>query len=77
MSIKLCDGKYEFYIDDVTGRFMCKRYDSSWRDFVGDKAVHALYEHALELQARVAELEDERLRRKPELVREALWGAMP
>ncbi len=50
MSIILCDGKYEFYRDEITGNLLCKRYDSHWLAFVRDKAITALYEYALALQ---------------------------
>lgn len=55
MSIKLCDGKYEFRLD-ATATLISYRNGAPWRDFIGDKAVHALYDHALELQAHKAEL---------------------
>jgi hypothetical protein len=36
-SVKLDDGKYEFYLNDA-GRLLCERYGEPWREFVGDKS---------------------------------------
>jgi len=46
-SISLEGGKYLFYLDGFT--LKCKRYDEDWREFLGDKAVSALFEYALSL----------------------------
>lgn len=62
MSIKINDGKYHFFIAEgghENGCLICWRYGEPWRDFIGDKAVHALYDHAVELEARVKTLEGE------------------
>lgn len=47
-SITLCDGKYEFYRD--AAGLLCKRHGEPWRDFLGDKAISALFEYALEMR---------------------------
>lgn len=52
MSIKL-DDKYEFY-EEPEFSLKCKRYGEPWRDFVGDKAVYALFKRAEELQEHFA-----------------------
>jgi hypothetical protein len=54
-SVKIYDGKYEFY-EDERGMLMCKRHGESWRDFVGDKAVHGLFSYARDLEEKVHEL---------------------
>jgi len=44
--IILENGKYRFYVkDDI---LCCDRYGEPWRDFIGDKAVHALFQECLE-----------------------------
>lgn len=48
-SIVLCDGKYEFYRD--AAGVLCKRNGEPWRDFLGDKAISALFEYALNTPA--------------------------
>lgn len=45
-SISLCDGKYFFFLD-AKGTLICDRNQESWREFVGDKAVYALFQEAL------------------------------
>ncbi len=45
--IILCDGKYRFWMDGTTLR--CDRHGAPWRDFVGDKAVTALFQEARDL----------------------------
>ena len=50
----LCDGKYTFYVAGVS--LYCDRYADHWREFVGDKAVHALFDKCIELQKTVDEL---------------------
>lgn len=40
--IKLENGKYTFQLFQ-DGTFRCLRYDETWRDFTGDKAVFALF----------------------------------
>jgi len=45
-SIKLSDGKYEFYEHNHIVR--CDRYGERWREFIGDKAIRALFDHATE-----------------------------
>jgi hypothetical protein len=47
--VELCDGKYTFYVDEK-GILKCLRYGIAWRDFVGDNAIHALYDKIIELQ---------------------------
>lgn len=51
-SVKIYDGKYEFY-EDERGMLMCKRNGELWRDFIGDKAVHGLFSRVVELEARL------------------------
>ena len=52
--IVLCDWKYTFYRKDHS--LYCLRHGEEWRDFIGDKAVNALFDLALEAIAkRVAE----------------------
>lgn len=41
--IKLEHGKYTFQHDTETGRLTCLRHGEAWRDFIGDKAVFALF----------------------------------
>ena len=43
--LSLCDGKYEFVEKDSV--LHCYRHGHEWRDFVGDKAIHALFDLAL------------------------------
>lgn len=54
--MKLCDGKYDFSVG-LSGVLFCDRYREPWRDFVGDKAVHALYNHAVELERKLADIQ--------------------
>jgi hypothetical protein len=49
-SVKLDDGKYEFYIPYGQGSLRCKRYGEQWREFVGDKAVRSLFDEVLRLR---------------------------
>lgn len=47
--IVLESGKYTFR-QDAEGRLYADRYDEAWREFVGDKAISALFDYAVELQ---------------------------
>lgn len=47
----LDDGEYDFYIDKITHSLMCKRYDKYWREFLGDKAIIALFNYATQRPA--------------------------
>lgn len=51
--IELEDGKYTFKVVEDT--LTCKRYNEDWRIFLGDKAVMALFQYALKLQAKIAD----------------------
>ena len=53
-SIKLSDGKYEFYEHNHIVR--CDRYGERWREFIGDKAIRALFDHATEQAEQIAGL---------------------
>jgi hypothetical protein len=70
--MKLCNGKYEFY-RDVAG-VLCKRHGEPWRDFIGDKAVNALFEYALQLEHELSEAQAtiQRQLRYAEAVAEAM-----
>ncbi len=46
-TIILEDGKYEFR-RMKNGSLLCYRHGESWRDFVGDRAVGALFDECLE-----------------------------
>lgn len=43
--VVLGDGKYHFYLDQ-RGVLCCDRHGSKWREFLGDHAVHLLFEEA-------------------------------
>lgn len=51
--ILLEDGKYAFQVMDHA--LTCKRYNEDWRDFLGDKAVYALFQYTLKLQSKLAD----------------------
>lgn len=54
----LCDGKYTFRCTE-SGFLVCDRYnEKGWRDFFGDKAVHALFDEVIRLR--------EKARRSPD-----------
>ncbi len=55
-SISLSEGKYKFTETEYV--LICLRYGEPWREFVGDKAVGALYNHDLALRT-----ENKRLRK--------------
>lgn len=57
--MRLCSGKYEFYVDRDNHALFCKRHGQDWRDFVGDKAVRALFDYAEELEKRIESLEEQ------------------
>jgi len=40
--ITLDEGKYHFYIKDYS--LYCDRYGEKWREFIGDNAVHSLFD---------------------------------
>jgi len=42
--INLYDGKYTFK-EQEDGSLICLRYGEKWRDFIGDNAVHALFNY--------------------------------
>lgn len=46
----LLDGKYIFRLDTDTHTLVCLRYGEPWREFVGDKAIHALFDEVLRLR---------------------------
>lgn len=48
--ISLCEGKYRFGMDD-RGVLVCFRHGESWRTFIGDNAVLALYRELVDLRA--------------------------
>ena len=55
MTVKLCDGKYEFYVDGYT--LKCRRHGQDyWRDFTGDKAIHALFDAVVEKEQTIIQL---------------------
>jgi len=59
-SIRLEDGKYTFRRDS-RGFLSADRYDQQrWRDFIGDKAVCALFDYALALRERLFAITDEK-----------------
>ena len=53
-SITLSDGKYEFYEHNHIVR--CDRYGERWREFIGDKAIRALFDHATEQAEQIERL---------------------
>ena len=53
-SITLSDGKYEFYEHNHIVR--CDRYGERWREFIGDKAIRALFDHATEQAEQIKDL---------------------
>lgn len=56
--VVLCDGKYEFVRDPFCG-LKCLRHGESWREFVGDNAVHELFEEVLRLRGELSMAQDE------------------
>lgn len=48
--VNLCDGKYKFKEED--DGLICLRYGEPWREFIGDKAVHALFDLCWEMKER-------------------------
>jgi ubiquinone biosynthesis protein UbiJ len=56
--VNLEGGKYTFHVS-ASGVLMCDRLGQPWRSFLGDKAVAALYDRVLELEAANNLLEDE------------------
>jgi len=54
-SLVLCDGKYKFY--RINGTLVCDRLGDQWREFVGDKAISALFD--ADLSARSANVDTE------------------
>lgn len=55
--IEVEDGKYRFEYNPAVGILICKRNGEIWRDFIGDKAVYALFSKIQELSQKVEELE--------------------
>jgi len=53
--ISVCDDKYLFF-EDEHGTLRCTRNGEPWRDFLGDKAVSALFTYCLELENPVNDL---------------------
>jgi hypothetical protein len=53
--VKLLEGKYTFHKSDYEGSLICLRYGDPWRRFVGDKAVHALFDECVDLRNKLAE----------------------
>ena len=51
------DGKYKFQ-ETEEGPLICLRYNFPWRVFLGDKAVHALFDKCLDLQEEVNRLKE-------------------
>jgi len=47
--LTLCDGKYTFYRHPDNGTLLCDRYGEPWREFIGDKAVAALFDAAMQV----------------------------
>lgn len=41
------DGKYKF-IEEKPGLLVCYRYGEKWREFIGDKAIYALFQYAIQ-----------------------------
>ncbi len=46
--IILEEGKYRFHKENYL--LCCDRHGESWRDFVGDNAVHALFDECIDLK---------------------------
>ncbi|AHK11189.1 hypothetical protein S14_77 [Shewanella sp. phage 1/4] len=59
MKIDLCDGKYTYILDEVTGVQEVLRYGEPWRkdDLIGDNLV-------LSMAQRIVELEEELYKEK-------------
>lgn len=57
MSIDLCEGKYHWHDDGIS--LQCRRNGIEWRDFTGDNALKALYDHATDLQAENKKLKEQ------------------
>ena len=53
-SILVCDGKYRFYVSN--GCLHADRHGEHWRDFIGDKAVHALFDELSAARDEIARL---------------------
>lgn len=51
--INICDNKYTLIYNDNTGDFNCLRYNTEWRNLVGDKMVFALFCEILELRKKL------------------------
>lgn len=47
-ALTLEDGKYTFRMEGFS--LYCDRYGEPWREFVGDKAISALYVHARDMR---------------------------
>jgi len=56
--VVLCDGKYEFVRDPAYG-LKCLRHGESWREFIGDNAVHELFGEVLRLRGELSMAQDE------------------
>ncbi len=54
--IMLGDGKYTFIKDGTTENLECRRYGEKWRDFIGDNAVHSLFNFAFDAQREIEAL---------------------
>lgn len=61
--VRLQDGKYVFYLKK--GVLCCDRYNEPWREFVGDHAVHALFDALCEARD---ELEKQKVGGPPPVV---------
>jgi hypothetical protein len=44
--VVLHGGKYRFWVDE-RGALRCDRNGTGWRDFIADKAVHALFDEVV------------------------------
>lgn len=54
MELSVDNGKYTFIFDEKTGNFEALRYGEEWRSLVGDGAVLALLQHAVDLESETA-----------------------
>lgn len=50
-TIRVEGGKYTFISNN--GVMSCLRYGEQWKDYIGDKAVGALFDYAKELEDRI------------------------
>ena len=71
--VSLYEGKYIFRLNLDNWHLTCLRHGEAWREFVGDKAVHALFDKAFEVEELKGQIKQLKVEKEDQRQRAAEW----